>query len=188
MSTQKELKQKYADILAADVWHDDKEMIDFCLKEVGYIVELVNGDIIVIKKPKIKKDFCFGYSDSRYDTDDYDRANAAAAHAASSTDYFIEQNLRDISEEIAGLEEGRWNYRIRIPYSGQPADSQLKGIQRSYWCNEEAEQFPKLEGENLKRVIDGYKAVKADFEKRLQRYLKRYGLSKVHAWSYWRDE
>lgn len=66
MSTQKELKQKYADILAADVWHDDQEMIDFCLKEAGYIVELVNGDIIVIKKPKIKKDFCFGYSDSRF--------------------------------------------------------------------------------------------------------------------------
>ena len=26
------------------------------------------------------------------------------------------------------------------------------------------------------------------FAKRLNTYLKRYGLSKVHSWSYWRDE
>ena len=53
-------------------------------KKANHIVELENGDIVVIEKPTIKKDFCFGYSDSRYDTEDYDRANEMAAHARTS--------------------------------------------------------------------------------------------------------
>ena len=52
---------------------------------------------------------------------------------------------------------------------------------------ERLKNYQELEGENLKRVIEGHKIVKAKFEKRLNTYLKKYGLTKVHAWSYWRD-
>lgn len=192
MATQKELKQRYAEILSAEVWHNDQKMVDFCVKEAGYIVELENGDILAIEKPRIEKNFCFGYSDSRYDTEDYDRANAMADHARKSTEYFIEQNMKDINDQIANLEgtgknAGHWVYRLRIKYYKQPEDSKLKTINTFRWYDEEAEKYPALEGENLRRVIEGYKVVKADFEKRLQTYLKRYGLSKVNSWSYWQD-
>lgn len=192
MATQKELKQRYAEILAADVWRNDQKMVDYCVKEAAYIVELENGDILKIEKPRIHKNFCFGYSDSRYDTEDYDRANDMADHARKSTEYFIEQNLKEINDMIAELEgdskrASRWVFRIRIPYSGQPADSKLKALQTFQSWDEQAQKYPVLEGENLRRVIEGYKIVKADFEKRLQTYLKRYGMSKVHSWSYWQD-
>lgn len=192
MASQKELKQRYAEILAADVWHNDQKMVDFCVKEAGYIVELENGDILAIEKPRIEKNFCFGYSDSRYDTEDYDRANNMADHARTSTEYFIEQNMKDINEQISNLEgtgknAGQWVYRLRTKYYKQPEDSKLKAINTFRWYDEEAEKYPALEGVNLQRVIEGYKAVRADFEKRLQTYLKRYGMSKVHAWSYWQD-
>ena len=36
-------------------------------------------------------------------------------------------------------------------------------------------------------MIDGYMEMKRIFKKRLDKYLKRYGLSKVNAWSYLRD-
>ena len=192
MATQKELKQRYAEILAADVWHNDQKMIDFCVKEAAYIVELEDGSILAIEKPRIKKDFFFGYSDSRYDTEDFDRANDMADHARKSTEYFIEQNMKDINAKIAQLEgtswdASRWVNRIRIPYTGQPAYSKLKAIHTFRDYDEHGKESPELEGENLRRVIEGYKIVRADFEKRLQTYLKRYGLSKVKSWSYWQD-
>lgn len=192
MATQKELKQRYAEILAADVWHNDQKMVAFCVKEAAYIVELEDGSILAIEKPRIEKNFCFGYSDSRYDTEDYDRANDMAHHAKTSTEYFLKENLKDINDTIARLEGTRNSsprlvYKIRIPYSGQPADSKLKALHTFQFWDESAEKYPTLEGENLRRVIEGYKIVKADFEKRLQTYLKRYGMSKVRAWSYWQD-
>lgn len=41
--------------------------------------------------------------------------------------------------------------------------------------------------ELISKLIDGYKTVKTAFVKRLNTYLKRYGMSKVEAWSYLRD-
>lgn len=192
MSNQKELKQRYAEILAADVWHNDQRMVDHCVKEAAHIVELENGDILAISKPRIEKNFCFGYSDSRYDTEDFDRANDMADHARKSQDYFIEQNMKGIDDMIAlleGKDSNRWVFKVCIPYSGQPMYSKLKAIHQYHrWDESEyAKHFPELAGEDLRRVIEGYKVVKADFEKRLNTYLKRYGMSKVKAWSYWRD-
>lgn len=191
MKNQKELKELFAEILKNEVWHNDQRMIKYCLKEVGYIVELEDNSIIIIEKPSIQKDFCFGYSDSRYDTDDYDRANNMANHASKSEDYFIEANLKDINRMIdllEGKERSNYKFYIRIPYSGQPETSKLKSLQQlDFYDDEKEKEHQKLEGENLKRVIEGYKIVKANFEKRLNTYLKRYGLTKVHAWSYWRD-
>ena len=198
MSTQKELKQRYAEILAKDVWHNDQEMVDYCVKKAGYIVELENGDIVALEKPSIEKNFCFGYSDSRYDTEDFDRANRMAEHARNSKEYFLEQNLKEINKTIEQLEGNdtpdmssyytpRPVFRICIPYSGQPGESKLKAIHKYAWHDEASQKYPELQGEDRKRVTEGYKTLKADFEKRLNTYLKRYGLSKVNTWSYWRD-
>ena len=188
--TQKELKSEYERILASEVWSRSPHMVEHCLKNAAHIVELTDGSIVVIEKPSIKKDFCFGYRDSRYDTEEYDEANAAAAHARSSTDYFLSENLAAIDEVINHLEgktRDSWEYHICIPYNGQAANSKLKRIREFYWHDEIGQKYPKLEGENRTRVLEGYKAVRASFEKRLHSYLKRYGLSKVNSWSYWVD-
>lgn len=189
--TQKELKIEYERILSTEVWRKSPDMVEHCLKEAAHIVELTDGSIIVIDKPRIKKDFCFGYRDSRYDTVEFDEANAAADHARSSTDYFLSENLAEIDDAIAHLEgkkRSSWDYHICIPYYNQSADSKLKRILGVYWYEEErVQKYPKLEGEDRARVLEGYKVVRASFEKRLHSYLKRYGMSKVNAWSYWVD-
>ena len=41
--------------------------------------------------------------------------------------------------------------------------------------------------EDRERLYEGYVKLCNDFEKRLRTYLKRYGLTKVHSWTYWRD-
>lgn len=193
MTTQKELKARLVNILATEVWKGSPDMVDFCVKKTAYIVELTNGDIITIDKPSIKKDFCFGYSDSAYDTDSFDNANRMAHHAKTNVDYFLERNLADINQ-IIGILNGeykgygpRYAPYIVVPYRGQSTDSKLKGVVFFNEYSDEAESMVRLEGEDLDRVIEGYKVVKASFEKRLHTYLKRYGLSKVNTWSYWRD-
>ena len=180
----------YSEILAAEVWKGDQKMTDYCVKKTAYIVELENGDIIALEKPSIETRFCFGYSDSRYDTEDYDRANNMADYASKSQEYFVEENLKGINEMIEQLENTESSmivYCLRVPYTRQSDGSKLKCINSFYWHNEEAKKYPELVGEDRQRVIDGYKIVKADFEKRLKTYLKRYGMSKVETWSYWQD-
>ena len=188
--TQKELKTEYERILASEVWKGSPDMVSFCVKKAGHIVELIDGSIVVIEKPSIQKNFCFGYRDSRYDTEEFDEANKMAAHASSSTDYFLSENLSEIDKIIAhleGTERNSWEYHICIPYYGQSETSKLKKLQAFYWHDEHGQKYPKLEGENRARVLEGYKAVRASFEKRLHAYLKRYGMSKVNTWSYWVD-
>lgn len=180
----------YQEILENEVWKGDQKMVDYCLKEAAHIVELTNGDIIVIEKPRIETRFCFGYSDSRYDTEDYDRANAMADHAKKSQEYFIEENMKGINQTIGQMEgtiHHSFEYRLRVKYNGQPDDSKLKSLDAYYWSDEHAKQYPEISAEDLQRVIEGYKVVKASFEKRLNTYLKRYGMSKVKSWSYWQD-
>jgi len=189
--TQTQLKQRYAEILSAEVWHGDAHMVDFCVKKAAYIVELSSGDIVALEKPTMKKDFCFGYSDSRYDTEDFDRAQAMARHARTNEDYFLSENLHELDNEIQRLESNEWNswdYYICIPYYGQPESSQLKAIKTFYRHESQAEKYQKLTGADRQQVAEAYKIIRANFEKQLRAYLKRYGLSKVRAWSYWQDE
>lgn len=188
--TQKELKARYAEILAAEVWPGSPRMVEYCTKKAAHIVELSTGDIIALDKPTMETRFCFGYSDSRYDTEDFDRAQDMAHHARTSQEYFLQENLRGLREIIERLEAAEpfpFDYHICIPYTGQPESSKLKRISAYYWHDERGQKWPKLTGEDRARVAEGYRVVMAAFEKRLHAYLKRYGLSKIDSWTYWRD-
>jgi hypothetical protein len=113
-----------------------------------------------------------------------------ANHAATNEDYFMQENLKDINRTLDSLqsdENNDFDYYISIPYYKQPGNSQLKSLVCYRWHEDGAKTNKRLEGADRARVIEGYKIVKADFEKRLNAYLKRYGLSKIHTWSYWQD-
>ena len=59
MMNQKELKEKYMNIIKAEVWQNDEHMQEYARKECEYVVELSNGNIIDIDKPRIEKKFLF---------------------------------------------------------------------------------------------------------------------------------
>lgn len=186
--TQKELKARYADALAIEVWKNDQKMVDFCVKKTAHFVELTTGQIVAIEKPSIEKNFCFGYR-STYDMEEYEEANRAANYAAKSADYFKSENLRQIDSIIDQLNGKDWaiEYRIIPAYYRQPGESILANVRGYYWHDEYGRKYPKLEGEDLARILDGYQIVRKSFEKRLDAYLKRYGMSKVNTWSYWTE-
>ncbi|MBQ1357138.1 MAG: hypothetical protein IIY64_01270, partial [Aeriscardovia sp.] len=50
-----------------------------------------------------------------------------------------------------------------------------------YW------EYKILTADEIDIIINAWKQAAAAHEKKVDAYLKRYGTSKVHAWTYWRD-
>ena len=185
---QKALKEKYMDIIANEVWKKSPKMIDYAKKTLAYIVELDNGDIYEIEKPRIETRFCFGAGYNGISTnEDWENASSMAEHARTSREYFIEENLKDINDTIASLKDTRWDISKRVKYIGCSADCKLKAIEYHHAWETEGSKLDLISERERKALIAGYEEVKKAFIKRLNTYLKRYGLSKAHSWTYLSD-
>ena len=189
---EKELKQKYIDIVVAESWSGEDHWRKYYQKDIDRVVETEKGYLIGLEKPRIEKDFCFGYSLSRYDDDgSYERAGRMAAHARTSQDYFISENMKQIDSKIEALNDDRWNVYTRVKYIDAPKNSLIRYYEfhsnYDVMVGRVPEACEPLSEADKKRLIEAYEAMKVDFAKRLNTYLKRYGLSKVNSWSYWKD-
>lgn len=192
MKDQKTLKEIYRKDMEG-YWRKrngepDQKMIDYCTKKAAYIVELNNDSYYVIDKPDIEKDFCFGYGYCGVSTEeDYQGAAGMAAHARTSTDYFIDKNMEPLNRWIKDLTDTNYKIYKRPHYIKQQENCKLIDLDwiRSYEATpNEREQ---LTPEEINSIIEGYEQVKKAFMKRLNSYLKRYGLTKVHSWTYLSD-
>ncbi len=184
---QKELKKRLEELLRREVWKSDERMVQFCLKESARIVPLSNNNYISIEKPRIKTSFCFGYSLSRYDTEDYDNANKMANYASKSEEYFIKENMKQFDELIKELEDDNYKVFLINHYQGQPKDSEYKQLRFRRWYEDKYEDEIELTADDKKAIKEAYEIEKEVFQKRLNTYLKRYGTSKLRTWSYWQD-
>lgn len=197
---QKKLKEKYMDIICKEVWANTVRMQEFARKKCEYVVALSNGTIIDIDKPSIETNFCFGYGMYARSTDEeIASADACAENAKTNADYFIEENMKQITDNIAILKEtltGKTEVYTFVRYDGAPDTSSLMGWKVcKIWDNPENEPWQwsnlrtvrKLGNDDIQRIIVGYEEVGKRFRKRLQTYLKRYGLSKLNVWTYLRD-
>ena len=200
MKTQKELKEKYMNIIKTEVWKDSTRMQEYAKRDCEYVVELTNGNIIEIEKPSIQKDFCFGMGMyATYSQEEFERAEELAENARKNVNYFINENMKQITEKInclkEALEEKREVYTF-VHYSGQPESSDLVAYNCVRVCNNpECEPYRwdrlkavrKLSNEDIQLIIDGLEEVSKKFMKRLNTYLKKYGLEKLNVWTYCRD-
>jgi len=160
----------------------------FLRSRVAWLVELEDGTIYAIKRESIETDFCFG--ESGYD---FDEACEAADRARTSESYFRAKNLSGINEKLRLLGERTMDVygvdgvrREFEPLYISPGDVVDSFFTRRYWYFEE-DKVKKLSFDDRRKLLEGYRLVRDDFGKRIDRYLARYGLSKVHAWTYWRD-
>lgn len=197
MKNQKELKEKYMDIIKTEVWKNNEKMQEFARKESAYIVELSNGNIISIDKPRIQTSFCFGMGMyATYTQEEFEAAEGLVEKARTETSYFMNENMKQITEKIVALEKAKNGKRecyTFIAYSGQPETSDLMGYctvnifdnpkYAAYrWADLHAVR--KLDANDIQLIIDGLEDVAKKFEKRLNTYLKRYGLDKLNVWTY----
>lgn len=184
-----------------------EHMAKYCTGKVSTMAILPNGGIVVVDKQGISKDFCFG--ESGYDMDD---AIDMCETARTSQDYFFRENMSYFTRWINDLEEtkqDRRNWMLFImdnAYTGQPDSCKIRGIYMVRTCEVLEETGPaflhelfgkriKIRGmeghlatlEEIDLIEEAYKEAAADHEKKVRSYLKRYGTSKVRAWTYWRD-
>lgn len=185
-AAQAALKEEYLAILARDVWPNDTKMIEFERKQIARVVKLENGGMVALEKPRIETSFCFGYSDSAYDVEDYDRANAMVGHALTHEEYFISENMRKIGEKIAELKKP--GIYSRNGYCTTPETHAIRTLEWPYRNRPLSEGAQPITEKDRAALIDAWKIIAQDFRRRLDTYLKRYGLTKINAWSYWRDE
>lgn len=191
---QKELKALYKQE-ATEYWQNQK-MIDYCMKKAAYIVELEDGEYTIIDRPEIEKHFCFGYGYCGVSTeDDYQGAADMAHIAKTDQDYFIRENLKGLEESLASLkDEGNEVYKF-VGYNGQRSNTHRRSFRiTDVWNNPEHKSWAwnmpevkKMSDQEKQALIAGYEEVKKAFIKRLNTYLKRYGLSKVRSWTYLSD-
>lgn len=182
-----ELKRKYLEREAARGFTGNS-WEKYLLGKAAWIVELEDGTLFCIEKPSIETRFCFG--ESGYDMDE---AFEKAKRARTSEDWFRAENLKGLDGKIRLLgEKTREVYGVNVPYRvyetlyishGDVVDNFYTD---RYWGVSE-ETHKKISMEDRGRILEGYKLVREDFAKRIDRYLKRYGLSKVYSWTYWRD-
>lgn len=190
------------------IWGADEHMTNYCTNQIATMAILPDGGIVTIEKARIEKDFCFG--ESGYD---YDEAQEAANHARTSQSYFFRKNMEAFTWYIEALEEAkrtssdRWLHIENVHYIGQTDDCHIRNISFARtsevleelgpsFLNELPGKQVKIRGceghlatiEEIEAILEAYKEAAADHEKKIRSYLKRYGTSKVRAWTYWRDE
>lgn len=208
MKTQKELKAMYLDELVnKSTWRNDQHMIDWSFKRASVIVDLPSWWLFIINKPHIQTSFCFWYSDD-YDGSDFDRACDMEDHARKSEKYFINQNLDEINYWINKLREAkenennrndRWEklYILKHEHSGDADDCALRSIEWVWYYDYELEKnrlerlwdsLTEASKKDIDAILEWYEKARDLFQKRLSTYLKRFWLSKLHTWTYWRDE
>lgn len=185
---------------------DSEKMVDYCVNDLANVAILPDGGIISIEKQSIKTSFCFG--ESGYD---YEDAQKMAIHASKSFEYFKEQNMKSFNEWIADLEETleenpKYFIVIRdIHYTGQETDCRLRSLEwlktwqvldafggSAYLSELPGKRIETHKGriathEEIKIILEAYKQARTAHEKKVDTYLKKYGLSKVDTWTYWRE-
>ena len=162
-------------------------MTDYCTNNTLLFYEW-HGKIVPIDKTKIKTHFCFGYSYTD-DGQSFNNAQDMCAHAGKSERYFMKQNHDEAgyNRKIRYLNDAIKNKRYKIFAAQNYGEGNIYYIGKTDSWNDIPEGATELTPEE----ICEYKKLLAEacklHHKKIVSYLKKYGLSKLEIWSYWRD-
>lgn len=185
-----EYKQR---ILKAE--NGSQHWLDYWLKDTSDIMMTDCGIILTFEKRKIEVDFC--WSDEGADYEEYKRLHS---NEELLRDYFLRENLRSYDEQIKEMTTRKDEYNNplvavlyeRSTYSfGKCGWSETMRMLREYDYQQEANDsrvcVHRMTDNDAQKALAILKSERAKFEKRLHAYLKRYGISKLHTWTYWAD-
>ena len=191
MRTQNELKELYKEHLEL-AWADSK-MVDYCSKKAEIVIETEDGYLLEIEKQSIKKNFCFGYGMYLNSTpEEEEMADNNAEYARTNADYFVRENLKWYDTWIKELKEnGAYVSKIGH-YTGQDKNCKLQFFTsgKGSWGRtpaDDPETYKKLSAEDTNNLLNAFNTARENMIKRLNTYLKKYGLSKLNIWTYLRD-
>lgn len=200
----KELKQEYIK-KECEKERNPEKWAKFLNANYSDVIE-IDGKFFPIEKEQIKKIFCFGVGlNARATQEEIEHGIDMEQKAQNDINYFVSENLKGINQKINKLKyflidewEEKQKYidtnKMRYHLHFEKCYLANKSI-----CNDASVTFLMLDDDKLpcyksvkreatkseiQKVIDALENEKEQFKKRLQTYLKRYGLSKVRTWSY----
>lgn len=179
---QEENRKLFAELLAAKKDSD----IEWKMKHTAAIVKLDCNILYVFDRPSIETSFCFGYGYCGISTQEqYEDASDMAHYAATNENYFLKENLEKVTYDWKAENKNRPMYFSNTYYYGTEELGVTDHPQTKEWYNLEGKKTPTAR--DLEKLQEAQDHIKADFEKRLKTYLKRYGTSKLKTWSYLSD-
>lgn len=186
--------------------NDGLKMLDYHIKCYPLAVRLTDGRVIFCERVGLETSFCFGHGQNGITTEEESRsAFNSAGVARTNEDYFISENMEGIREKVAKAKGSYkvhgyksdcvycYSYTVRQGRKEQHiffSDSDIKELMTSpygyghYLSQDQLESLKPIEGEDRQRVVKLYEAEEANRLRRVQNYLKRYGLSKLKVWTY----
>ena len=164
--------------------------VDWYLKNhVGY-TELEGSYIYYIDKPHIETRFCFGHGQNGISTEEeYQDAKKSAEYAATRENYFINENLYKLNKLINNIKNSHYNF-IFPKYSDEYNVNFVNVYSDDYMPHEgyfayfAKTKIRDLTPKDKEQILASLEIEKAKFTKRLNTYLKKYGLSKINTWTY----
>lgn len=147
---------------------------DYYKKEfVGAIK--IRDHYILLDKPSIETKFCFHDEGPQYDF--YCKLKESEENMKQ---YFLSENRKAFTGHIDFINE---NGHIYVNLKDSAVEACL--CHSNYiWGREVAERAT---DEETALILEGLKFALAKFDVRLNAYVKRYGISKLHTWTYWAD-
>lgn len=168
---------------------------EYVMKTTQAVVELDNGVLLGIEKPRIETRFCFHDEGPEYEyyKDLMDNKETMLK------EYFFKENLKELYKQIQRLQGGITDDYPRFigVYLNEEGTASLswrayhmisdKGlILEGLAAHEKDPNFkPLINAEERKRVLEALQEVRAAFEKRLHTWWKRYGADKLITWTFW---
>lgn len=178
----KELKQEFINEVVSKVFKNSIEMRKYFKKEISNVLKTNQGFLIGFYKPRIEKRFCFSYNE--HVKGDFERAQNMCN---IEKNYFIENNLKEIESNFKKNIESKKlfmfnNYKESNIVVNIVNEEYVKKFPRGV----EKGTTPYIELSNLdkEKYLNMQKEEIDKFKKRLNTYLKKYGVSKVKSWTY----
>lgn len=135
----------------------------------------LNDGYYLMSKPSIETKFCF-----HDEGPNYEFYKELMADDKKMKDYFIDKNLRNIDIRIDQLQSMR-----PMVITSSWSNNRKSYEEENYRYEREGDV--RMTETQRSELVKALQWKRTQFEKRLQSYLKRYGLTKIHAWTYWKD-
>ena len=173
--------------------YETASMIAYYEKETAEAIEVKDNIFYTIKKSRIETSFCYGYGMYACSTQEEEQeAREAVNYMRTRADYFMDENLKSINELIKEFQD-KSNDSLYINGSYKDIFKLVgaypvnKSTQKAMFKCVKDEQFITLNDDLRERIILALEDEKDRLIKRLNIYLKKYGLTKLKVWSYIRD-
>lgn len=173
------------------------DMVDYYLKNTSEVYKVSCG-LLSIEKPRIKTSFCFGYGMYGVSNEEEEkRAEGMVEFAKTKENYFLSENLDTFKQieivcqhninRLKGVDDFNadtfWVTNVRIAFTKSWLDDGFVDID-TFLLGEKSDFIKECDLDDYERLLEIFKTEEAKFTKRLNTYLKKYGLSKIESWSF----